>query len=199
MQRIKFIAQSRKLVSKAGVKKVPGTNAFIKALFLKARSGSELSNEERGKTERMRLAGKKIGEITIAINCHRNMVSNYLKHGDNYSRTKHSSHLPTNFMQTMALCQQMAANRKVIAINTLTVTAEIPKKKVPLASKQVQIECYAVVLKGKDTPNAKALRGDITTKQTVSKLRADKPEEIVAKTSENYWQTVKNCKSSKKN
>lgn len=76
----------------------------------------------------------------------------------------------------MALYQQTAANRKVIAINTLTATAEIPKKKVPLASKQVQMEYYAVVLNGKDASNAKAPRGDITAKQTVSKLRADKPE-----------------------
>uniref|UniRef100_A0A1B0BIV6 Uncharacterized protein n=1 Tax=Glossina palpalis gambiensis TaxID=67801 RepID=A0A1B0BIV6_9MUSC len=38
----------------------------------------------------MRLVGKKIVEISVAVNWYRNVVSNYLKHSDKYSRIKHS-------------------------------------------------------------------------------------------------------------
>uniref|UniRef100_A0A1A9VUC4 Tc3 transposase DNA binding domain-containing protein n=1 Tax=Glossina austeni TaxID=7395 RepID=A0A1A9VUC4_GLOAU len=154
-----------------------------KYLTLKAPRGSELADEERGKIERMRLAGRKIGEITAAINCHRNMVSNYLKHPDNYGRTKRSSRIPT---------VEFHANDSLVPANGGKQWQKYQRRKYRWQASPD--EYYGVALNGKDTPNAKALRGDVTTKQTVSKLRADKPEE---KTPENYWQTVKTCKSSK--
>uniref|UniRef100_A0A1A9UD70 Tc3 transposase DNA binding domain-containing protein n=1 Tax=Glossina austeni TaxID=7395 RepID=A0A1A9UD70_GLOAU len=55
----------------------------------------ELSNENCGQTERMRLIGEESGETAVAINRHRNTVSNYLKDPDNYGCIKHSGHIPT--------------------------------------------------------------------------------------------------------
>uniref|UniRef100_A0A1A9VGS7 Tc3 transposase DNA binding domain-containing protein n=1 Tax=Glossina austeni TaxID=7395 RepID=A0A1A9VGS7_GLOAU len=63
---------------------------FVKKLMLKVPHGSELSEEECWKIEGTRLAGKKIDEISVAIN--RKTQS---KDVDNYGCIKGSGRVPT--------------------------------------------------------------------------------------------------------
>lgn len=72
--------------------------------------GSELSDQERGKIEGMRVAGKKIGEIAAAINRHRNTVSNFLKDPESYKSSKRSGRIPTVNERTKRRIRHLAAN-----------------------------------------------------------------------------------------
>lgn len=72
--------------------------------------GNELSGEERGKIEGMRLGGKKIFEIALEIKRHRNTVSNFLKNSSKYGTNKRSGRKSTIDIRTKRHIRQLASN-----------------------------------------------------------------------------------------